>query len=182
MSRTFKKVDDDRVLDLTVRLGGCLPPNHLARFVVDSVYYLGIRSGTTRKLIHPFRERERTETWPPSRNRLVMKELFALPLRLCPAPHMLGSGCLSPPSWDQAWLLSMAPSSMSHCRSSRETSTPRPLMSSGLWKPMRFSWPRSFSWEDPWVITLGGGASLPLASRSSSLPPSGVASRPRCCP
>jgi hypothetical protein len=41
MSRTFKKVDDDRVLDLTVRLGDCLPPNHLARFVVDSVYIPG---------------------------------------------------------------------------------------------------------------------------------------------
>jgi hypothetical protein len=41
MSRTFKKVDSDRVLDLTVRLGDCLPPNHLARFVVDSVYIPG---------------------------------------------------------------------------------------------------------------------------------------------
>src|SRR5258708_24404106 len=37
MSRTFKKVDYDRALDLTVRLGDCLPPEHLARFVVDSV-------------------------------------------------------------------------------------------------------------------------------------------------
>ena len=25
MSRTFKKVDDDQALDLTVRLGDCLP-------------------------------------------------------------------------------------------------------------------------------------------------------------
>ncbi|HEX3643942.1 MAG TPA: transposase [Ktedonobacteraceae bacterium] len=37
MSRTFKTVDYDRALDLTVRLGDCLPPEHLARFVVDSV-------------------------------------------------------------------------------------------------------------------------------------------------
>src|ERR1700694_3834800 len=36
MSRTFKTVDYDRALDLTVRLGDCLPPDHLARFVVDS--------------------------------------------------------------------------------------------------------------------------------------------------
>jgi transposase len=37
MSRTFKTVDYAQTLDLTVRLGDCLPPNHLARFVVDSV-------------------------------------------------------------------------------------------------------------------------------------------------
>src|SRR5258708_15077320 len=42
MSRKFKKVDYDRVLDLTVRLGDCLPPNHLARFVVDSVAQLDL--------------------------------------------------------------------------------------------------------------------------------------------
>jgi hypothetical protein len=42
MSRTFKKVDYDRALDLTVRLGDCLPPNHLARFVVDSVAQLDL--------------------------------------------------------------------------------------------------------------------------------------------
>src|SRR6266566_6772764 len=110
-----------------------------------------------------------------------MRELFALLLRLCPVPHVLGSGCLSPPSSDQAWLLLMAPLSMSHCQSSRETSTPPLLMSSGLWKPIRSFSPRSFSWEDPWAITLDGGASLPLASRSSPFPPSGVDSRPRCC-
>src|SRR5437016_8542634 len=40
MSRTFKTVDYDRALDLTVRLGDCLPPDHLARFVVDSVAQL----------------------------------------------------------------------------------------------------------------------------------------------
>ena len=37
MSRTFKKVDYDQALDLTVRLGDCLPPNHLARFVVEVI-------------------------------------------------------------------------------------------------------------------------------------------------
>lgn len=42
MSRTFKKVDYDRALDLTVRLGDCLPPDHLARFVVDSVAQLDL--------------------------------------------------------------------------------------------------------------------------------------------
>jgi transposase len=42
MSRTFKKVDYDQALDLTVRLGDCLPPNHLARFVVDSVAQLDL--------------------------------------------------------------------------------------------------------------------------------------------
>ncbi|HEY4385242.1 MAG TPA: transposase, partial [Ktedonobacteraceae bacterium] len=42
MSRTFKKVDYDQTLDLTVRLGDCLPPNHLARFVVDSVAQLDL--------------------------------------------------------------------------------------------------------------------------------------------
>jgi transposase len=42
MSRTFKKVDYDQALDLTVRLGDCLPPNHLARFVVDSLAQLDL--------------------------------------------------------------------------------------------------------------------------------------------
>ena len=42
MSRTFKKVDYDQALDLTVRLGGCVPPDHLARFVVDSVAQLDL--------------------------------------------------------------------------------------------------------------------------------------------
>src|SRR5215469_8886499 len=42
MSRTFKKVDYDQALDLTVRLGDCLPPDHLARFVVDSVAQLDL--------------------------------------------------------------------------------------------------------------------------------------------
>ena len=42
MSRTFKTVDYDQALDLTVRLGDCLPPEHLARFVVDSVAQLDL--------------------------------------------------------------------------------------------------------------------------------------------
>ncbi|MGH2478319.1 MAG: transposase [Ktedonobacteraceae bacterium] len=42
MSRTFKTVDYDRALDLTVRLGDCLPSDHLARFVVDSVAQLDL--------------------------------------------------------------------------------------------------------------------------------------------
>jgi transposase len=42
MSRTFKTVDYDQALDLTVRLGDCLPPEHLARFVVDSVALLDL--------------------------------------------------------------------------------------------------------------------------------------------
>src|SRR5712692_10381511 len=42
MSRTFKKVDYEQALELTVRLGDCLPPEHLARFVVDSVALLDV--------------------------------------------------------------------------------------------------------------------------------------------
>src|SRR6266481_3899589 len=42
MSRTFKTVDYDRALDLRVRLGDCLPPEHLAHFVVDSVAQLDL--------------------------------------------------------------------------------------------------------------------------------------------
>src|SRR5205823_11103831 len=42
MSRTFKTVNDEQALDLTVRLGDCLPPEHLARFVVDSVALLDL--------------------------------------------------------------------------------------------------------------------------------------------
>ncbi len=42
MSRTFKTVDYAQALDLTVRLGDCLPPDHLARLVVDSVALLDL--------------------------------------------------------------------------------------------------------------------------------------------
>jgi hypothetical protein len=42
MSRTFKTVDYEAARDLTVRLGDCLPPGRLARFVVDSVALLDL--------------------------------------------------------------------------------------------------------------------------------------------
>src|SRR5213082_1820024 len=42
MKRTFKTVNYDQALELTVRLGDCLPPEHLARFVVDSVAQLDL--------------------------------------------------------------------------------------------------------------------------------------------
>jgi hypothetical protein len=42
MSRTFKTVDYDATLDVTVRLGDCLPPDHLARFVVDTTTQLDL--------------------------------------------------------------------------------------------------------------------------------------------
>jgi transposase len=42
MSRTFKTANYDQALELTVRLGDCLPPDHLARFVVDSVAQLDL--------------------------------------------------------------------------------------------------------------------------------------------
>ena len=42
MDRTFKTVDYVAALDVTVRLGDCLPPDHLARFVVDAVAQLDL--------------------------------------------------------------------------------------------------------------------------------------------
>src|SRR5438045_7221755 len=42
MRRTFKTADYDRTLDVTVRLGDCLPPDHLARFVVDTIAQLDL--------------------------------------------------------------------------------------------------------------------------------------------
>src|SRR5258708_11212366 len=42
MKRAFKTVNYEQALDLTVRLGDCLPPEHLARFVVDSVALLDL--------------------------------------------------------------------------------------------------------------------------------------------
>ncbi|GAC1363926.1 MAG: hypothetical protein NVSMB38_45760 [Ktedonobacteraceae bacterium] len=42
MGRLFKSVDYQTALDLTVRLGDCLPPDHLACFVVDSVALLDL--------------------------------------------------------------------------------------------------------------------------------------------
>src|SRR5215217_5574019 len=42
MSRTFKKVDYQATLDQSVRLGDCLPPDHLARFIVDVIAQLDL--------------------------------------------------------------------------------------------------------------------------------------------
>lgn len=42
MSRTFKTVDYQATLNVTVRLGDLLPPEHLARFVVDAVAELDL--------------------------------------------------------------------------------------------------------------------------------------------
>jgi len=42
MSRTFKTVDYDATLDQTVRLGDCLPPDHLARFIADVITQLDL--------------------------------------------------------------------------------------------------------------------------------------------
>ena len=42
MDRTFKTVDYQAALDVTVRLGDCLPPDHLARFVVDALAQLDL--------------------------------------------------------------------------------------------------------------------------------------------
>jgi hypothetical protein len=42
MSRSFKRADYAATLDLQVRLGDCLPPDHLARFVVDTVGVLDL--------------------------------------------------------------------------------------------------------------------------------------------
>ncbi|MBI2939374.1 MAG: IS5/IS1182 family transposase, partial [Chloroflexi bacterium] len=42
MSRAYKRVDYQAALDVTVRLGDCLPPDHLARFVVDAVAQLDL--------------------------------------------------------------------------------------------------------------------------------------------
>src|SRR3972149_7750233 len=44
MSRTFKTVDYQATLDVTVRLGDCLPPDHLARFIVDAISQLDLSS------------------------------------------------------------------------------------------------------------------------------------------
>ena len=42
MSRAFKTADYEATLDVTVRLGDCLPPDHLARFVVDTIAQLDL--------------------------------------------------------------------------------------------------------------------------------------------
>src|SRR5215213_4934176 len=40
MSRSFKTVNYDATLEQTVRLGDCLPPDHLARFIADVITQL----------------------------------------------------------------------------------------------------------------------------------------------
>ena len=42
VSRTFRTADYVATLDVQVRLGDCLPPEHLARFVVDSIAQLDL--------------------------------------------------------------------------------------------------------------------------------------------
>ena len=42
MSRSFKTVDYEATLNQTVRLGDCLPPDHLARFIVDVIAQLDL--------------------------------------------------------------------------------------------------------------------------------------------
>src|SRR5947209_8711349 len=44
MSKKFKTVDHQATLDSTIRLGDCLPPDHLACFVVDLVAQLDLTS------------------------------------------------------------------------------------------------------------------------------------------
>jgi len=48
MSRIFKSADYEATLDVTVRLGDCLPPDHLARFVVDTIAQLDLSAIYTR--------------------------------------------------------------------------------------------------------------------------------------
>ena len=42
MSRSFKTVDYQATLEVSVRLGDCVPPDHLARFVVDTIAQLDV--------------------------------------------------------------------------------------------------------------------------------------------
>ena len=42
MSRRFKTADYAATLEVRVRLGDCLPPEHLARFVVDALAQLDL--------------------------------------------------------------------------------------------------------------------------------------------
>src|SRR5215469_12945395 len=42
MSRTFKRINYEQTLNVTIRLGDCLPPDHLARFVVETVTKLDL--------------------------------------------------------------------------------------------------------------------------------------------
>ncbi len=40
MSRAFKTADYEATLEQTVKLGDCLPPDHLARFIADVITHL----------------------------------------------------------------------------------------------------------------------------------------------
>jgi len=42
MTRKFKTADYDATLNLTIRLAEALPPNHLARFIVDVIAQLDV--------------------------------------------------------------------------------------------------------------------------------------------
>lgn len=42
MSRRFKTADYAATLEVQVRLGDCLPPEHLARFVADTIGVLDL--------------------------------------------------------------------------------------------------------------------------------------------
>jgi len=42
MSRTFRMADYAATLEVQVRLGDCLSPDHLARFEVDSIAHLDL--------------------------------------------------------------------------------------------------------------------------------------------
>ena len=42
MARKFKTVDYEAALELTITIGACLPPHHLARFVVETVSQLDL--------------------------------------------------------------------------------------------------------------------------------------------
>jgi hypothetical protein len=42
MSRKFTTADDEATLHSTVTLRACLPPNHLARFIVDVMTHLDL--------------------------------------------------------------------------------------------------------------------------------------------
>ena len=44
MARKFKTVDYEAALELTLTIGACLPPDHLARFVVELVAQLDLSS------------------------------------------------------------------------------------------------------------------------------------------
>ena len=42
MSRKFQTADDEATLNATVTLRECLPPDHLARFIVDVITHLDL--------------------------------------------------------------------------------------------------------------------------------------------